>query len=309
MHVVTRVLVTGATGFVGRHLLARMGQGEDKIVTAGRRPPSGVDGSPDHVAIPEIGRQTDWRRALEGCDTVIHLAAQVPLRGIEQRTFDEVNDRGTEALVRQAREAGVSRFVLLSSVFAGGPVISGSVPDTPYGRSKAAAEAHVAGFAGAGRLGVSLRPPLVYGEGAKGNWALLQRLAALPLPLPFGAVRNRRSVVSVANLADAIAALLRHPPAEQRSGVYVVSDGLAVALADMLSWLRRGMGRPPRLVAVPPALLRALLLPVGGRVAESLLGDLEVDSASFREAFGWVPPYQTEASMLEAGAMHAARHG
>lgn len=303
----TRTLVTGATGFVGGHLLPRLARDGIAVVSAGRRAPVGVVAR--HVAIGDIGPDTDWGKALEGCDTVIHLAARVPGRAVPPAAFDAVNDRGTETLVRQARAAGVARFVFLSSVFAGGPTLAGVIPETPYGRSKAAAEAHVAGFTGAGRLAVSMRPPLVYGHGAKGNWALLQRLAASPLPLPFGTVHNRRSVVAVENLADAILAVLHATPRGKASGAYAVSDSHPVGLSDMLRWLRQGMGRRSGLVAVPPGLLRAMLLPIGGKIAESLLGDLEVDSASFSTAFGWTPPLATEAAMREAGAAMMAGRG
>ena len=294
----TRLLLTGAGGFVGRHLMPRLVGAGHAVVTAGRAR-SGA--SAGHVVVGEIGPQTDWSRALDGCDAVVHLAAQVPGRGIPDDRYAAVNDRGTQRLVRQAKTAGVTRFILMSSIFAAvHGEVAGQVPDTPYGRSKRAAEAHVAAFAGPGRTGISLRPPLVYGAGAVGNWALLQRLAALPVPLPFGAVRNRRSVIAVDNLVDAILASIAAPDAP--SGTYAVADGGTVGLADILTWLRAGMGRSPGLFPVPPGMLGLALRALGqGQAAQSLLGDLVADTTPFKVAFGWKPPLRSETAIAAAG--------
>ncbi|MEP9396833.1 NAD-dependent epimerase/dehydratase family protein [Mesorhizobium sp. KR2-14] len=297
----TRILVTGSSGFVGGHLLSRLAEDGHDIAIATRSPLANTFGRAETIVVGGLGPHTDWSRALDGCDAVIHLAAQVPGRGVTPGDFDKVNNLGTARLTEQAFEAGVKLFVHLSSVLAvadnssGAPVSGDTLlrgPGNPYGLSKLAAESHVASFSRQGRGGISIRAPLVYGWNAKGNWALLQRLAASGLPLPFAAVRNRRSLIAVDNLADAIATVVNAPLIDQeRGGVYAVADSESVSLAELIGWLRQGMKRSPGLWAFPESGLRALLGAAGqGRVARSLLGDLEVDSSRFRAAFRWAPP-------------------
>ena len=176
-------------------------------------------------------------------------------------------------------------------------------PTTPYGRSKLASENHVKVFGGSGRCGIVLRPPVVYGTGAQGNWRLLQRLAASGVPLPFGAVSNRRTLVAAENLADAIVRLVSLPLAELKSGAYMISDNESVSLMEILTWLRTGMAMSPRLIPVPPALLELSLKAVGReKIAKSLLGNLEIDSRLFRETFGWSPAVHPREGITRAGA-------
>jgi len=294
----TRILVTGSSGFVGGHLLGRLARDGHDIAIATRSPLANAVGRPETIVVGSLGPHTDWSSALRGCDAVIHLAAQVPGRGVAPGDFDKVNNLGTARLTEQAFEAGVKLFVHLSSVLAvadnsSGAPVSGDTPlrgpGNPYGLSKLAAEAHVTSFSRQGRVGVSIRAPLVYGWNAKGNWALLQRLAASGLPLPFAAVRNRRSLIAVDNLADAIATVVNAPlPGQQSGGVYAVADSESVSLAELIGWLRQGMKRPPRLWAFPESGLQALLGAAGqGRVARSLLGDLRwIPAASARHSGG-----------------------
>ncbi len=289
------------------------------IAVATRSPIANAVGRPETIVVGGLGPHTDWRSALRGCDAVIHLAAQVPGRGITPGVFDKVNNLGTARLTEQAFEAGVKLFVHLSSVAAadnlsGAPVAGDTPlrgPGSPYGLSKLAAESHVAGFSRQGRVGVSIRAPLVYGWNAKGNWALLQRLAASGLPLPFAAVRNRRSLIAVDNLADAIATVVNAPLLGQESGgVYAVADSESVSLAELIGWLRQGMKRPPRLLAFPESGLRALLGAAGqGHVARSLLGDLEVDSSRFRAAFRWTPPLTAREAICASAARYLLERG
>jgi UDP-glucose 4-epimerase len=313
--VVARILITGAGGFVGGLVVERLAaQGRD-LVLAGRNPIA-----TDHrfVAVGWIGARTDWREALNGCETVIHLAAQTPKRGVAQEAYHEVNGRGTARLVEQATTSGVQTFIHLSSIFAvTGNSAAGIIdeaaparPETAYGRSKLAGERHVAAFAGEGRKAVILRPPIVYGAGARGNWRLLQRLAATGLPLPFGAVRNRRTLIAGEDLADAIAQIASHSYAEVKAGTYVVSDPQPVSLAEMLSWLREGMGIPPRLLPLPEGALELAMNAAGqARMARSLLGDLELDSSLFRATFHWSPKIPPRDGIMRSGAGFNARSG
>lgn len=308
-----RILVTGASGFVGRRLLPQLLSSGRAITVATRDPAPSMhsDGAVRFVSIPAIGSDTDWREALSACSMVIHLAAQVPGRGVDEKTFDEVNNRGTARLVEQAGASGVRSFIFMSSIFslvdnaAKEPVndFSSSVALSPYGLSKLAAEKHVAEFAGSGRRGVSLRPPLVYGSTAKGNWRMLLKLAASPLPLPFGAVRNRRSLVSVDNLADAICSAVNAGD-DAASGNFAVSENIAVSLEQIASLLRAGMGRSGKLLPVPPKLLEIALKAVGRTsMATSLLGDLVVNSQRFQESYGWSPAVETPEGIRRAASL------
>jgi UDP-glucose 4-epimerase len=292
-----RVLVTGSKGFVGSHLVERLLADGHALTLADRS----ADGAVSHrslvtrIAVGDIGPDTDWRTALDGCDTVVHLAGQTS--SDRDGLCERVNDLGTKRLAAQALETGARAFVLLSSIMAivdnvAERPISDAAPSratSAYGRSKLRAEAHVAAFAAAGGAGISLRPPAVYGPGAKGNLARLRTLANSPLPLPFGATRNRRTLISAGNLVDAIATAIRRG-ASARSGAYAVSDAETLSTADIVRHLRAGRDRPPRLVPVPPVLMRWPLQLAGlGSVADSLLGDLEIDASRFTQLFDWRP--------------------
>ncbi|MBL0934431.1 MAG: NAD-dependent epimerase/dehydratase family protein [Rhizobiaceae bacterium] len=305
-----KVLLTGSTGFVGRKVSGRLAAAGYAVRKAVRRP--GADG--DLAVVGSIGPGTDWSAALDGCAAVVHLAGRTPGGAVSADEFTTVNDQGAARLAEQARQAGVETLVLMSSIFAVTENASEAVVDDrsasraalPYGRSKLAAEAHVAAFAGEGRAGIALRPPLVYGAAATGNWALLQKLAATGLPLPFGAARNRRTMISVDNLADAVVAALRGA-APAKSGAYAVADGESLSLAEILACLCEGMGKPARLVPVPATLMATPLKLAGrGAMAQSLLGNLEVDAARFRTAFDWSPAESAREAIRRSGREFAA---
>lgn len=293
-----RIVVTGASGFIGRRLVPLLaGQGY-AVVEAGRRP--GPHGAP-FVATGAIDGDTDWRAALEGADAVVHLAGLAHRPGAPEADFAAVNDHGTRRLAEQAAGADVRAIVHVGSI-AARPAGPAAERDGGYGRSKRAGEAHVLGFAEGGRTGIVLRPPLVYGFDAPGNWQRLQKLAASGLPLPFGAVGNRRSLLAVENLCSAVAAALATGLRGAASGSYEIADEGTVSLADMLRALRRGMGIPARLVPVPAALLRLGARATGrAHLAGMLLDDLTVDPLPFMRAFGWQPAIATRQGMEESG--------
>jgi UDP-glucose 4-epimerase len=249
----------------------------------------------------------EWRPLMADVDFIIHLAGIAHTgSGVAEKRYDLVNHSATAALAKAARAAGVKRVVFVSTIRAQTGPRSDYVlteddaprPTDPYGRSKLAAEVALA------RSGVDftvLRPVLVYGPGVKGNLRALMRLAALPVPLPFGAFTNRRSVLGAHNLVAAIAHVLRHPASSGQT--YVVADLQAVSLADIVTALRAGPGRAPGLLAVPPGLIRLGLAMLGrSRQWDQLDGQLIVDPSKLVTA-GWRPDLDTTAG-LAAMASH-----
>lgn len=305
-----KVLVTGANGFIGRALCAHLAQRGDEVTAAVREPDRarGI-ACARAVAVGDIGPATDWREALTGIEAVVHTAARVhvgPSRGA--RDFAKslaVDAGGTRALGLAAAEAGARRFVFLSTVKVLGETTEGRAPfsesdppapapDDPYARSKAAAEAELANIAAARRLEiVVLRLPLVYGPGARANFAALVRLCRLAPPLPFASVANRRSLLFLGNLADAVALVLAHPKAAGET--FMVRDGEDVSTPELIRKIAGHLGRPARLFPCPPAFLRlAARLAGQGARARRLLDSLSVDDRKLRDRLGWRPPFSLD---------------
>jgi nucleoside-diphosphate-sugar epimerase len=309
-----RVLVTGATGFVGSALLPELRSRGWQVRAATRGPVAGL--AVETVAVGDIGEDTGWSEALEGVRAVVHLAAHVHPPGRDGPDGDavhfRVNAAGTGRLAEAAVAAGVRRFVFVSSVKAvadGGVVTDGSPPrpGSAYGRSKLEGERALERIAGrTGMEAVVLRPPLVYGPGVGANFLRLLRACRRGLPLPLGAVRNRRSLIHVANLADAVATCLSHPRATGHR--FLVHDGPTPSTPELVAALRASFGLPPRLVPVPPALLRAGLLLLGRADAyERLAGSLALDDARFRKLTGWSPPLSQDRALDATARWFAER--
>lgn len=288
------VLVTGATGFVGRHVCPRLVRAGWAVRGAVRRVPRDAAGEIDYRRGPDLGPDAEWRALLEGVQAVVHLAAHVHVRdGSEPAAaFHRVNVEGSAALARQAADAGVRRFLFMSSIGAriaeqgegrGGPA-------TPYQKSKLEAERALTRIAAETGLElVVLRPPLVYGTGAPGNVARLSALLRRGLPLPLAGIRNRRSLLAVENLADAVAHCLAHPQSPGR--VLELSDGRPVSTPELARRLARRAGRRARLWPCPPSLLRlAGRLTGQARSVEILLDDLVTDDREIRDVLAWRPP-------------------
>jgi len=298
---VTRVLVTGASGFVGSALLPVLEQAGYEVVAAVRTLDAPVAGNAKKVRIGTIGAQTDWSEALRGVAAVVHLAAMVHVREGEGdlEAFRAVNVAGTERLARAAREAGARRFVFLSSIGVhGGHTIgrpfdesSPVAPHTAYVRSKAEAEQALRQVASQDGLeAVVLRPPLVYGPGNPGNLTRLLRLIDSGIPLPFGSIRNRRSLIFSRNLAHCIVACITHPAAAGRT--FVVRDAEDISTPDLIDRLARQLGRAPRAFRFPVSLLRiGATFVARHRDLERLISDLVVDDSAIRRTLGWSPPY------------------
>ncbi|WP_314955261.1 NAD-dependent epimerase/dehydratase family protein [Bradyrhizobium cosmicum] len=291
------VLVTGASGFVGRHVapaLAREGWSVRRAV----RGPEGID---DEVVIESIGPDTDWTAALEGVDAVVHLAARVHHKHEEHavQLYRNVNIAGTLHLARCAATAGVRQFIFVSTVLVHGRSNEGRAPFsendilTPrglYGMSKAAAEAGLRTLARDSDMKISvIRPPLVYGAGAKGNFALLTRAVNLGLPLPFAAIHNQRAFLAVQNLSSFILRRLAHPDPASSFEIFLVADREQVSTPEFIERLAKAAGKNSRLFGMPPDLLSTLLSVMGRQdTHDSLIGSLELN-LSKAIATGWQP--------------------
>lgn len=289
-----RVLVTGASGFIGSALVSALAA-EGVAVRGAYRvlPQSRAD---DSIAVGALSGATDWGRALDSVTHVVHCAGPAHRRTNEETCRREIVE-ATEALAKQAEAAGVRRFVFLSSVKAAadrsGPFreTDAPQPETDYGRAKLEAERRLA--ARAKLAPVSLRPPLVFAPNAKANFARLLRLAASPLPLPLGGIDNRRSLISLTSLIDAIRAVLR---AEEGAGAYFVADTPAISTPALVTELRAGMGKRTNFFPAPTPLL-----------PRALTDSLEIDPSAFRAAFAFEPQHDVHEALRRCGAAWARR--
>ncbi len=300
------VLLSGASGFVGRHLAYALHEAGWSVRAAVRNPASIADLPVTVVQIGDLADEVDWTQALAGVTHVVHAAGLAHAGpGLPEAAYTRVNVTATLALAHAARKAGVRRLVYLSSIKAqvGAPhaaLASDSdmpAPDDAYGRSKLAAES---GLAQIDMDWVALRPVLIYGAGVKANMAALVRLTRLPIALPFGTVSARRSLLAIDNLASAVLFALDGTCPARRA--YIVSDPDAVTLGQMITALRAGMGRKPGLFNVPPALLTGLARMLGqSERAGKLLGGLEAPPDALLAA-GWVPVTSTGEGLMRLTA-------
>lgn len=309
-----RILVTGADGFVGRalcHKLTTDGHDVVAAVRAVRQPlPAGTP-----IVVGDIGADIDWAPALAGIQAVVHLAARVHVMRDEAAdklaAFRRANVVATQRLAEQAATHGVGRFIFVSTAKVHGDVSTqpfretdAPSPTDPYAVSKWEAEQSLSASAQRRGLGlVILRPPLVYGPGVRANFWSLLRLCDTPWPLPLGGIDNRRSLLSLGNLASAIAIALAAPGLVGRT--WLLSDGHDISTSELVARLRRALGRPARLLPAPRALIRAISR-LGGRGAavERVLGSLAVDSGAFRAATGWEPPFDFESGLAATAAWY-----
>lgn len=312
----TRILVTGANGFVGRALLTQL-IATGAAVRGAARAPDRLPPACESVAIGDIGPDTDWSAALRGVEVVVHMAARVhqmqDTASDSLAAFRHVNTAGTRRLCESAIRAGVRRLVFVSTVKVHGEQSGANpwresdppAPADPYAVSKREAEDVVMAPAHAGQFeAVVMHPPLVYGPGVKANFLALVRLIARGLPLPLGAVRNRRSFVGVTNFAHALAACATHPAAANRT--FLVSDLDDLATPELLRRIGTALGRPARLLPVPVPLLR-LAARLAGRRAEidRLCGNCAVDATAIGAALGWAPPLTVDAELQRLATWYA----
>jgi len=310
-----RILVTGASGFVGRALCRELISRGHPVRAAVRQPvltdaiPPGVS----QIVIPDIAAEFNRNALLDGVDTVVHLAA------VAHRTASETEIRriNTDATLKLAESAAgtVRRFVFLSSVKVHGEDSGFQAysegahlcPEDAYGRSKREAEQALTDLATRRGLElVTVRPPLVYGPRVKANFVRLLRWIDSGLPLPLASVRNRRSLIYLGNLVDAIARCTQHPSAR---GAFLVSDEEIVSTPELVSRIARALDRPARLVPAPPALLRVAGMIAGRRdEIRRLTGNLAIDSSRARRLLDWRPPYTLDAGLAETARWFRSAH-
>lgn len=298
-----KVLVTGASGFIGKALCEHLIKQGVSVVAAYRNSSLQQQDGVKVVYVGNIGGDTDWSEALSGCDFVIHLAARVHVMSKEAsdpvNVYRTTNTLGTINLARQALDAGVKRMIFLSSIGVNGDTSGQSMfnegdipqPWNPYAKSKWAAEQKLKEIAGATQLEVVIiRPPIVYGPGNPGNLLRLLRLVDRRVPFPFGCVKNCRSLIFLDNLIDAITLCVVHPQAANQT--FLVSDGKDVSTPELVRVLAKGLGRPALLLPIPVWLLHLAATLLGKRVdAKRLLGSLIIDSSKIRNELDWAPPY------------------
>ena len=314
-----KILLTGANGFIGRHLCQRLVSRGYAVRAALRSIEPDTALLPavvEQVAVGTIDGKTDWQEALQGVDCVVHLAARVHVMKETHddpiHAFRQVNSAGSERLARQAAQAGVKRLVYLSSIKVNGEV-SGDRPfraddspnpQDPYGRSKWEAEQRLAEVAAEDGLEVVvLRSPLVYGPGVKGNFIRLLKLVDRALPLPLGAMNSRRSIVAVDNLCDLVVVVLEHPKAANRT--FLLSDGDDISSNELVQKMARVLERPCRLLSVPLSLMK-LVARLTGKTAEieRLSEPLQIDISQTQQLLDWQPPVTIDQALEETAAWY-----
>lgn len=305
-----RVLVTGANGFVGRTLCGVLTQYGFLVRGAYRNPEQTRIVVAEKITVGEITGTTDWAAALEGVTAVIHTAARAHVLGdssANSELYMETNARGTRQLADAAVRAGVRRFIYVSSVKVNGEETTarGYGPDDEpqpkdaYGRSKWLGESYLHEVASRGSMETAIvRPPLVYGPGVRANFLRLMSWVDRGLPLPLGAIDNRRSLVSIQNLCDLLRHLVECHLVSGRK--WMVSDNDDVSTPELIRRIGTAMNRRVRLVPVPTAALR-ILGNIVGRGAEvgRLCGSLTLDTTKTRTELGWTPPVKMDRALSE----------
>jgi nucleoside-diphosphate-sugar epimerase len=308
-----RILLTGASGLVGRAVQARLlANSLFTLRSAYRQLPAEVPLGVDACPVEGLGPDTDWQAALDAVMVVIHCAARVHVMHEGEpdplAAFRHTNVQGTLRLARQAAEAGVKRFIFISSIKVNGEgTLSGkpftaddiAAPEDPYGISKMEAEQGLRALAAeTGMEVVIIRPVLVYGPGVKANFHSMMSWLSKGVPLPLGAIGNKRSLVALENLVDLIVTCVKHPAAANQT--FLVSDDEDISTSALLRRMGRALGRPARLLPVPVWMLESAALLVGKKaVSQRLCGSLQVDIEKTKSLLNWLPPVSVESALAK----------
>ena len=293
-----KVLVTGSTGFIGQALCNELTRrGVDTVRTSRQRRTEGL------IPVGDINGATNWYEALTGCDTVFHLAARVHVMNDTSdnplETYRVVNTEGTLSLAKQAVQAGVKQFVFVSSIKVlgeEGHFTENSIPNPtdPYGVSKLEAEQALIELGAKTGMSVKIiRPPLVYGPGVGANFLRLLNAVKKGIPLPLALANNKRSLIFVGNLVDALIACGTSEQKGER--IYLIDDGRPVSTAELIEAMAEALQVKPKLLALPTSLIKVLATLLGKKqAAQRLLGTLTVDSTLIMRDLNWKPPYSMQ---------------
>ncbi|MBA2350583.1 MAG: SDR family oxidoreductase [Burkholderiales bacterium] len=311
------VCVTGANGFVGRALCERLALSGHAVTRVVRRPEIAALAGSRCLSLTEPNA-TDWKSALIGTEILVHLAARVHVMSEALvdplAEFRRINCAGTEQLASAAAKAGVRRFVFISTVKVHGEggescfrESDAPAPTDAYAISKWEAEQALLRIAAETALEVViLRPTLVYGPGVRGNFLSLLRAVERGIPLPLASIDNRRSLIYLGNLIDAIMACIEHPSAAGKT--YLVSDGDDVSTTELVRRLAAALGKPARVFPFPLAPMRfAATLLRRGAALNRLASSLRIDSTKIREELGWAPPYTMQQGLRETADWYRRR--
>jgi nucleoside-diphosphate-sugar epimerase len=305
-----KVLVTGASGFVGEAVVLKLLVDKKFCPIAAARGPTRLQGlcpvQPFDLTHAKV------LPALDDVQVVIHAAARVHVMNETAidalAEFRKVNVEGTLGLAQRAAKSGVKRFIFISSIKVNGEsTLPGKPfkaddrpnPQDPYGVSKYEAEEALKQLGRAtGMEVVIIRPPLVYGPGVKANFLSMLNWLNKGIPLPLGAIRNQRSLVNIGNLVSLVVTCIDHPTAANQT--FLVSDGEDLSTTQLLRRLSRALGKPARLLPVPEWLLTLTASALGKKaIAQRICGSLQVDINKNRELLGWTPPVNMDKAMRQ----------
>ena len=297
----SRILITGATGFVGNRLLAMLKDKGHECRAAIRRPSSAVDVPVESIVVGNIDAHTDWTQAVNDVDVIVHLAARVHIMNDQAENplveFRKINLDGTRSLAEAAASAGVKRFVYISTIKVNGEATTNQPftsqddpsPSDPYAIAKWEAEKALQEISReTGLEVVVVRPTLVYGPGVKANFLNLIKLVRKRIPLPLAGIKNKRSMVALDNLADLIISCCEHPAAPGH--VFLAADDTPLSTAELIAKIARAFELRSPAFYFPPAIMAWLSRLLGKQaVWNRLAGSLAVDNSEARKVMDWTP--------------------
>lgn len=308
-----KLLVTGSTGFIGQALIARLITNNSyEVYAAVRKLVTIFPSEVNQLKFDGLTLSTDWKNYLEGVDCVIHTAARVHVMSDASNDplyeFRKVNTEGTLSLARQAAKSGVRRFIYLSSIkvngegtLSGAPFTADDIvaPTDPYALSKYEAEQGLLSLAEETEMEVVIiRPPLVYGPGVKANFLSMMKWLYKSIPLPFGAIHNKRSLVALDNLVDLIITCIKHPSAANE--IFLVSDDEDLSTSELLTRVSNAEGKQALLLPVNQKVLEFCLGLIGKKaLAQRLCTSLQVDISKTKKLLNWKPQVRVDEALAK----------
>ena len=303
-----RILVTGASGFIGQHLVQYLINHNFEVTVVIRKENNFFPSNVTQFIIKDIGFDSNWAVALKNIECVIHLAGRAHVLNDKNSDplteFRRVNTAGTINLAHQAIKQGIKRFIFISSIGVNGninnkPFTVNDIPNPiePYAVSKYEAELELQKLTNDSKMKtVIIRPPLVYGSNAPGNFARLIKIINKGIPLPLGSINNKRSLVALDNLIDLITTCINHPSAKNET--FLVSDDEDLSTTDLLHRMAVALGKPSRLLPIPSSLLNIGATLLGKKeVAQRLCGSLQVDIKHTKKTLDWKPPVSIDEAL------------